>query len=170
MLCRAAAAYHGVSLLVMHLRYVNLIGTAITSALLATYAVALYFRAATASLHDRYQPGIEALQLVVWPGALLVGVIAGAWLSRSELAWSVARRACIGAIVVCLVLLLFVSVHEPKSRPWVFPADRTLQGTVHRSLLTPSFSNRSTGSIVGSAIFAAAISGGLLLWRRRAAS
>jgi hypothetical protein len=154
----------------MHSRTSNLVGTAIAAALLTTYAVALYFRAATASLDDQYQPGIESLQLVIWPGALLVGVIASASLSQSELAWSVARRVCVGAVAVCLLLLLFVAAHEPKPRPWVFPADRTLQGTVHRSLFTPSFSNRSTGSIVGSAIFAAAMSGGLLLWRRRTAS
>jgi hypothetical protein len=154
----------------MHLRTSSLVGTGITAALLAVYVVALYFRAATASLNDQYQPGIELLQLMVWPGALLVGVIASASLGRSELAWSIAWRVCVGAILACLLLLLFVAAHEPKPRPWVFPADRTLQGTVHRSLFNPSFSNRSTGSIVGSAMFAAAMSGGLLLWRRRTAS
>src|SRR5690554_4722621 len=113
----------------MQSRTPQLLAAASAVCLLLVYGAGVYFRAATASLHDDYQPGIEAVRLWVWPGAVLISVVAFAGLTRSALLWLIARWVCVGAVVVCLFLLVFVQVHESSPQRWVFPHERTLGAT-----------------------------------------
>lgn len=118
------------------------------------YGMTLYFRAATASLHDGYQPGIEALRLYASPGLLLGVLTVLAVISRSAFPARTAVHACLAALVVCALMLGVVSSHPGNRDTWVFPQQRSLESTVHTALFTPNFSGRSKGSIAGSAIVA----------------
>ena len=136
------------------------------------YGMTLYFRAATASLHDGYQPGIEALRLYVNPGLQLGLITAGAVTSRSAFPARVAVHACLAAIATCALMLAVVSSHPGNRNTWVFPQQRSLESTVHTALFTPNFSGRSKSSIAGSAIVALCwlgVSSCVFLRRKRAA-
>lgn len=115
------------------------------------YGVMLYFRVATASLHDNYQPGIEVLQTWISPGFLLGVVLGIAALFRSVDSIRTAVRSSLAALIICALMFGFVVVHSGNSNTWVFPQDRTLKGTIHTALFRPSFSNRSITTIIISA-------------------
>jgi hypothetical protein len=121
---------------------------------LLIYAVALYFRVATASLTDSYQPGIEALRKGIWPSVVLWGPLAVALVRKSP-AWMDATRAIsAGALVCCVVLLLLVKLGGDAAPGRVAGEGRSLGATVRIALVQPSFSNRSVGSLIGSAAVA----------------
>ena len=120
----------------------------------ATYTLMLYFRAATASLSDYYQPGIEALMAWVSPGLLLAVLVMSTTFTNSYVLVQLAKRSCQAALVVCLLLFVYVSGHSAQQTSWVFPENRTLESTVRKAITTPSFSNRSKGSILGSTVVA----------------
>ena len=127
-----------------------------TFSFMLAYAAGVYFHAATASLSDAYQPGLDSLKRYVQPGIALwvLPLIAYGW--KSVHLTKVAQRCALGGLVCCAMLYVFCSVHQSTAgMSWVAPADRTLASTVQRSLFSPSFSGRSMGSITGSAIFAA---------------
>jgi hypothetical protein len=131
------------------------------------YALALYFCAATASLYDSYQPGIEWLRVFITPGGLLFGVFLIACLNSSYWSARLAILSSAGAILVCLLMLAFISIHDGSASTWVFPENRSLFGTVRAALFQPSFSNRSFGSVVASGFFALVCLGGSLYISRR---
>ena len=119
------------------------------------YVPAVYFEAATASLNDRYQPGIDTLQLFVMPGALLCAVFLAALLGKSYTSARLAFFFSRTALFACALLFLLTVI--PSSGPpsdWVFSKDRSLAKAVKIALLQPSFSNRSSASVVGSGILA----------------
>jgi hypothetical protein len=151
---RAAAAYHGVSLLIMRIAISTAAYTAAIATIATTYALLLHFRVATASLYDDYQPGIEALRAWVSPGLLLAVLVMSTALTGSYVLVKLAKRSCQAALVVCLLLFVYVSGHSASRTSWVFPEHRTLEATVLTAISHPSFSNRSKGSIIGSAIVA----------------
>ena len=142
---------------------------AIVAVVAFVYAAMLYFRAATASLDDQYQPGISTLQSWFIPGALLFALTLVAVVFRSVLAAQVAVFTNLSAIVICALLFVFVISHPGNRNSWVFPQHRTLQTTIHTSLFSPNFSNSSKGSIIGSAVVALCFLGisGLVLRRRK---
>ncbi|THT98807.1 hypothetical protein E9531_13500 [Lampropedia puyangensis] len=150
-------------------REFSVLQVAIVAVVALVYAAMLYFRAATASLDDHYQPGISTLQSWCMPGALLFGLTLVAVAFRSVLAAQVAVYTSISAIIICAFLLIFVISHSGNRNSWVFPQQRTLQTTIHTALFSPNFSNRSTGSIIGSAIVASCFLGisGFVLRRRK---
>ncbi len=115
------------------------------------YSAMLYFRVATASLSDDYQPGIEVLQAWLSPGLLLAVVVLWAIVFRSSLSARVAVYACFSALMICAFMYPLVAQHSGNSNAWVFAQNRSLENTLHTALLRPNFSNRSKGSIVGSA-------------------
>ena len=138
-------------------------------AVAALYGGMLYFRVATASLDDRYQPGIEALRLYASPGLLLGVLTLGGLVFRASVVARVAQRACVAALVVCVLLFGVVFTHSGSYHPWVFPEARTLAGTVQTALFSPTFSNRSTIFIIvsaGVALFWLAVSSWAVRTRR----
>lgn len=135
--------------------------------LLGLYGTALYFRIATASLDDAHQPGIESLQAMARPGAVLAMVSLLGWLHRSLWAIQLARWVNGGATLCCAVLLGVTLVHRGGLHRWQPPESRTLSRTVEQSLLHPSFSNRSTYSAIGSGLFALALFAGAIRLRPR---
>ena len=147
----------------------SVLQVAIVAAVALIYAAMLYFRAATASLDDHYQPGISTLQSWFMPGALLFALTLVAVAFRSVLAAQVAVFTNLSAIVICTFLLIFVISHPGNRNSWVFPQHRTLQTTIHTALFSPNFSSRSKGSIIGSAVVASCFLGisGLVLRRRK---
>lgn len=127
-----------------------------TFTFMLAYAAGVYFHAATASLSDAYQPGLDNVKRYVQPGIALwlLPLIAYGW--KSVRLAKIAQRCALLGLACCALLYAFCRLHSPEAGiPWVAPADRTLVSTVHRSLFSPSFSNRSLGSIAGSAILAA---------------
>ena len=146
----------------------SVLQVAIVAAVALIYAAMLYFRAATASLDDHYQPGISTLQSWFMPGALLFALTLVAVAFRSVLAAQVAVFTNLSAIVICAFLLIFVISHPGNPNSWVFPQHRTLQTTIHTALFSPNFSSRSKGSIIGSAVVASCFLGiSCLVLRRR---
>ena len=146
----------------------SVLQAAIVAAVALIYAAMLYFRAATASLDNHYQPGISTLQNWFMPGALLFALTLVAVAFRSVLAAQVAVFTNLSAIVICAFLLIFVISHPGNPNSWVFPQHRTLQTTIHTALFSPNFSNRSKGSIIGSAVVASCFLGiSCLVLRRR---
>lgn len=135
--------------------WLHLEATATFSFMLA-YATGVYFRAATASLSDAYQPGLDSLKRYVLPGiAMWVLPLIAYGLKSVHLAKCAQRCALLG-LACCALLYVLCWLHSPEAGiSWVAPADRTLAGTIHQSLFKPAFSNRSLGSIAGSAILAA---------------
>jgi len=115
------------------------------------YGAMLYFCVATASLSDYYQPGIEVLQAWISPGLWLGVVVLCAVVFRSVLSARVAVYSCFSAFMICAFMYPLVAQHSGNSNAWVFPQNRSLENTLDTALLRPNFSNRSKGSIVGSA-------------------
>jgi hypothetical protein len=140
-----------VRLLVMRSIYSRKISVVAVALVTANYAAMLYFQTATASLHDEYQPGIEAMKAWISPGALLLILVAGAAFLRSSFVLQIAKSSCKAALLVCVLLFLLVSVHRGNRNTWVFPQQRSLEGTARIALFSPNFSNRSTGTVLGSA-------------------
>lgn len=121
-----------------------------------TYVAGVYFHAATASLSDAYQPGLSSLKRYVQPDLALwvLPLIAYGW--KSVHFAKCAQRCALVGLACCAFLYALCWLHTPEAGiSWVAPADRTLAGTIHQSLFKPAFSNRSLGSIAGSAILAA---------------
>lgn len=128
----------------------------VVSTVLFLYSASVYFDAATASLSDAYQPGLDAFKLCVQPGLWLLLPLLLAYCMKTQQAAQVALWCGIGGLVCCGILFAFCSLHMPRGgSSWVAPEMRTLGRTLHAALLLPSFSNRSLGSIAGSGIFAA---------------
>lgn len=127
-----------------------------TCTLMLAYLAGVYFRAATASLSDAYQPGLGRLKPYVQPDLALWALPLLAYGLKSATLAKVAQRCALIGLACCAMLYVFCSLHVASAGVhWVDPMDRTLAGTVHQSLFQPSFSNRSLGSITGSAISAA---------------
>ena len=82
---------------------------------LMLYALALYFQAATASLSNTYQPGIELLRAVISPSGLLLLVFLVACLRKSYAAARVATVTGAGAILVCALMLASIASHGDGS-------------------------------------------------------
>lgn len=121
-----------------------------------TYVAGVYFHAATASLSDAYQPGLSSLKRFVQPDLALWALPLIAYGLKSAHLAKCAQRCALVGLVCCALLYVLCWFHSPEAGiSWVAPADRTLAGTIHQSLFSPSFSNRSLGSITGSAILAA---------------
>lgn len=131
------------------------------------YTLALYFQAATASLSNAYQAGIELLRSVVSPGGLLMAVFLVACLRKSYAASRVAMLASAGAVLVSALMLALVVGHQGNSNTWQFPEARSLSGTLHQALCRPSFSNRSVASVAGSGVLALLVLGGSAYLSRR---
>jgi len=120
-----------------------------------TYMLAAYFQAATASLKDSYQPGIEILRLFTMPGALLFAVFLAAFLVKSYTSARLSVIFCRAALCVCaLLFIITVFPWSKSSGNWLFPEERTLSTTVKTALFQPSFSNRSSISAASSGAFA----------------
>lgn len=118
------------------------------------YAAMLYFRAATASLDDGYQPGIEALQAWARPSLLLAIAPLLAIGTRSTFMTRLAVANSICATLICAILLVVVSVHPGNANTWQFPQDRSLEETIRIALISPNFSGHSKGRIVVSGAIA----------------
>jgi len=127
----------------------------------------LYFRVATASLYDGYQPGIEHARTLVSPGLLLALLVCSALVSRSVLVSRIALHTSLCALVICFYVFIGVSLHGGNQNPSVFAKDRTLTSTVHTALFSPNFSGRSKGSIISSAVFALGALAVVLFVRRK---
>ena len=124
-------------------------------ALLLPYAVGVYFHAATASLSDDYQPGIERLKLSIQPGLVLLLPLLLAWLLKARGLIQIAQWSSLCGLLACLVVLVFCASHgQSGGVQWVAPNHRSLTTTVQQALFQPSFSSRSVGSVLGSAVFA----------------
>lgn len=145
------------------------VSVAVQAALiLVLYASALYFQAATASLSNIYQPGIESLRVSVSPGGLLVVVFLVACIRKSFVVAHLAMLTSAGAILVSVLMLAFVAGHGGSPNTWRFPEARSLSGTVRLALFQPSFSNRSIGSVAGNGFLALfVLAGSAYLSRRR---
>ncbi|WP_303759311.1 hypothetical protein [Alcanivorax jadensis] len=134
---------------------------------LAIYAVALYFQSATASLHDRYQPGIEFLQMLVSPALMLIVSAFLALMITSRRYRSFLKSSYLGCAVIGVLLGAFVFFHESRASNWASPEGRTMLNTLHASLFSPSFSNRSVVVVLGNALFSFALLGWFLFLGRR---
>ena len=140
------------------------------SVLVLAFALTLYFQAATASLSDAYQPGIEFLRNVVRPAWVVLAVLLVASMWGSATGLRIARLTCAGAAIFALCLAIGVSVHEGSPRAWVLPEGRSLKESVRLAMLEPQFSNRSLVTITVNGLFAALVfCGAVFLSRRRAA-
>jgi hypothetical protein len=127
-----------------------------TLTFMLVYIAGVYFHAATASLSDAYQPGLSSLRRYVQPDLTLWALPLIAYGLKSVHLAKIAQRCALVGLACCVLLYVLCWVHSPEAgSSWVLPADRTLAGTIHQSLFNPSFSNRSLGSIAGSAILAA---------------
>ncbi len=134
---------------------------------LMLYALALYFQAATASLSNTYQPGIELLRAVISPSGLLLLVFLVACLRKSYAAARVATVTGAGAILVCALMLASIASHGDSPITWQPDGARSLSSTVQVALFQPSFSNRSIGSVVGNGFLALLVLGGSVYFSRR---
>ena len=124
-------------------------------ALMLPYVGGVYFRAATASLSDDHQPGMESLKLCIQPGLVLLLPLLLAWLTKARGFMQVARWSSVCGLFACIVLLVFCVSHGPSSGvQWLAAGTRSLATTVQQALFQPSFSNRSVASVAGSAVFA----------------
>lgn len=126
---------------------------------LALYAALLYAQAATASLTDAYQPGMERLRWLTRPGWLLLGLLALAWLRPQARLASQLVCICAGAALLCAALaawLVWLDAPGRAANTWLPPQARNLGTVLHTALWTPSFSNRSLGATLGNAIWALA--------------
>ena len=149
-------------------RSVAVLASGEAAVIVMLYALALYFQAATASLSNAYQPGIEVLRAVVSPGGLLLVVFLIACLRKSYAAIRVATLASAGALFVSTLMLVVVAGHGGSLNTWQFPEARSLSGTVYLALFQPSFSNRSIGAVAGNGFLALlALGGSAYLSRRR---
>ncbi len=133
----------------------------------AVYAMALYFQAATASLYDRYQPGIEFLQICLTPSLLLVVSVIASLMYKGKGYREFLKGACLACIAVGFALAAFVFLYEAQSKTWIFPEDRTLMNTLESSLLDPVFSNRSILSVSVNIVFSSLLVGWLFWSDRR---
>ncbi|MFG5778100.1 hypothetical protein ACFIQF_13585 [Comamonas sp. J-3] len=134
---------------------------------LLLYLVGIYVLAATASLYDNYQPGIEALKRWLQPGLLLTAALAFACFGKSLETAQSAQRLALAALAACGLLLLVISQHESSHRiGHVWPEQRTLGSTLMRALFQPSFSGRSKLTTTVSGLWALLV---LLVasWRTR---
>ena len=126
---------------------------------LILYALMVYFRAATASLHDEYLPDIEAIRWSVSPGLLLFLLAASALITKSGTVSGLAFRASVGGALICLLILvgvpLYSTIFVPPGSGWLPRESRSLQVVLEKAMLAPSFSNRSYGYLVGCIIVAA---------------
>ncbi|MDO5625517.1 MAG: hypothetical protein Q4G71_12625 [Pseudomonadota bacterium] len=124
------------------------------------YGAALYFRAATASLTDQYQPGIGALRFAVQPGWLLLVLLCATLLARKPFWPRLTSCVAGGALMLCALLLLWMTLGTPDttaSSTWQPLAARELASTLKIALFSPWFSNRSIGTTLGSALWATAV-------------
>lgn len=123
--------------------------------LLLLYLVGIYVLAATASLYDNYQPGIEAFKLCLQPGLLLTAALAFACSGKSLATAQSAQRLALAALAACGLLLLVISQHESAPRiGHVWPQQRTLGSTLMQALFQPSFSGRSKLTTIVSGLWA----------------
>jgi len=141
--------------------------TIATIFILIIYSAMLYFISATASLHDSYQPGIEKLQSLARPELImLLTIMIGVYFKR----YWVARLTLFtsqGALVICLLLVIFFALHNGSNSPWVPIEKRTLSDTVKTALFKPTFSGRSTGRVIFNGALSAIGFGILLISYRK---
>jgi hypothetical protein len=132
---------------------VTRVSRVLTAAFLCVLAGELYLHAATASLFDHYQPGIESLKHWTHPTWLFLGLLAlmvaaTRWPERHETLERALHLAALGALGVCLVMgglfLLLGPFVTPRCSHWL-PPHRGLAETLRTSLECPNFSNRSYG-------------------------
>lgn len=136
-----------------------------TAILAVPYAAAVYFWAATASLYDSYQPGIDLLHRLIIPGFLIGGIFLIASLTKSH---SIVRLTVLlssAAVVICTLLLVVVVGSTPSTDP--APDDHSLKSTIEFALSRPSFSNRSVVVVFESGAFAGLVLFGSLRLSRR---
>lgn len=126
----------------------------IASILGIIYSILLYVFAATASLRNTYQPGIENLHITLNPNNLTILVIGTILLVKKRFLVKVSVLFLIFAIIISIVLTIFVSTYQGSIGEWVLPENRTLLGTVKRSVFEPVFSGRSTARTTFSGICA----------------
>lgn len=134
---------------------------------LLLYLVGIYVLAATASLYDSYQPGIEAFKRWLQPGLLLTAALAFACFGKSLETAKLTQRLALAALTACGLLLLVIAQHESSPRiGHVWPEQRTLGSTLMQALFQPSFSGRSKLTSMVSGLWALLV---LLVasWRTR---
>lgn len=120
--------------------------------LLALYAGFMYFQAATASIGEDYQPGISRVQLLLSPGLLLLLLVLAGWLTRNGFIRRLAQIVTGGAIVICLLIILFIYTGGDSTETIEVP--RMLSSTIYKALFYPNFSNRSYAAPFYGGIFA----------------
>lgn len=120
------------------------------------YAALLYLQAATASLDDRYLPGIRPLRALACPGALLLIPLVLAWRTRHAALAQLAWRTAAGACVLCAALLAWIALAPAPggASAHLPPQARTLGTVLHAAMRYPAFSNRSWIATTGSAAWA----------------
>ena len=125
-----------------------------TLLMVSLYGALLYFHAATASLRDTYQPGIETMQLLSAPEAILLLILLVSVVVKQHWLAIFAFYCSIGAFVACAILFVLIATHDGNTNTWASPDDRTLQKTVITAMFEPSFSGRSTGRVLSNGAIA----------------
>ena len=133
----------------------NVALTTLTLIISLMFAGMLYFRAATASLHDHYQPGFEEMRWLVSPGVFISLIVVAAVLAGSRFAARLAYRCSLISLVVCTAMVIFSVSYRGDEGHWSLSQDRNLESTIQTALLSPDFSNRSTLYSIGIALVTA---------------
>lgn len=122
----------------------------LTALFASTLALALYVRAATASLYDTYQPGIESFKARTDPTWLLLALaallaVAAVWPARRQTLAQLLQHLLAWTFAVCVAVELLILGSRLTglecSEGWA--PHRGLAETLRTSTLCPSFSNRS---------------------------
>ena len=123
--------------------------TLIAAAFALLLGAALYVSAATASVFDKYQPGMSDFRSRVSPGRLIL-IVVGTPLAATfvpQLRAAAARmartlaRVALATVAAALVALVALDRVEPCTT--AASESRDLHGTLRQSLLCPKLSNRS---------------------------
>ena len=134
--------------------YSNVFLTPLTLIISLVFAGMLYFRAATASLHDRYQPGVEEIRWLVSPGIFISLIVVAAVLTGSRFAARLAYRCSLVSLVFCTAMVILSVSYRGDKIHWSLSQDRNLESTIQTALLSPDFSNRSTLYLIGISLVA----------------
>lgn len=129
--------------------------------ILGCYTVMLYFQAATASVYESYQGGIEALKLIFSPAWVLAAVmIVGVFKPRDYA--QVYRQLSILALLISVGMLPVLKLLDLIGSTY-HASTNDLIVTICRSLFVPSVSNRSYVAVIKYGIIAACHAGGATL-------